>query len=83
MIKCCRVINNTEHPTAPVTTKCLGKFFSHLRPTLQVLWIMSAFPVKNKLWDFPGGREVKNLPANAGDAGSIPDPGRVHILRSN
>lgn len=32
MIKCCRVINNTEHPTAPVTTKCLGKFFSHLRP---------------------------------------------------
>ena len=26
--------------------------------------------------DFPGGSEVKNLPANAGDAGSIPGSGR-------
>ena len=24
------------------------------------------------LWDFPGGPGVKNLPSNAGDAGSIP-----------
>ena len=23
-------------------------------------------------WDFPGGLEVKNLPCNGGDAGSIP-----------
>ena len=28
------------------------------------------------LWDFPGGAVVKNLPANAGDTGSSPDPGR-------
>ena len=27
-------------------------------------------------WDFPGGTVVKNLPANAGDMGSIPGPGR-------
>ena len=27
---------------------------------------------------FPGGLVVKNLPANAGDMGSIPDPGRFH-----
>ena len=33
--------------------------------------------------DFPGGTMVKNPPANAGDMGSIPDPGRSHILRSN
>jgi len=26
--------------------------------------------------DFPGGPVVKNLPANAGDTGLIPDPGR-------
>ena len=26
---------------------------------------------------------VKNLPANAGDMGSIPDPGRSHISWSN
>ena len=28
------------------------------------------------LWGFAGGSVVKNLPANAGDASSIPDPGR-------
>ena len=31
---------------------------------------------------FPGGSVVKNLPANAGDTGSIPDPGRFHTPRS-
>ena len=33
--------------------------------------------------DFPGGAVVKNLPANAGDMGLSPDPGRSHMLRSN
>ena len=33
--------------------------------------------------DFPGGAVVKNLPANAGDAGSIPGPGISHMLWSN
>ena len=33
--------------------------------------------------DFPGGAVVKNLPANAGDMGSIPGPGRSHMPRSN
>ena len=32
--------------------------------------------------DFPGGTVVKNLPANVGDMGSIPGPGRSHISRS-
>ena len=32
---------------------------------------------------FPGGAVVKNLPANAGDMGSSPGPGRSHMLRSN
>ena len=31
---------------------------------------------------FPGGPLVKNLPANAGDTGSIPGPGRYHVPRS-
>ena len=34
-------------------------------------------------WDFLGGAVVKNLPANAGDTGSSPGPGRSHMLRSN
>ena len=32
---------------------------------------------------FPGGSMVKNLPANAGDMGLNPDPGRSHMLWSN
>ena len=33
--------------------------------------------------DFPGGTVVKNPPANAGDTGSSPGPGRSHVSRSN
>ena len=32
---------------------------------------------------FPGGTVVKNPPANAGDMGSSPGPGRSHMPRSN
>ena len=34
-------------------------------------------------WDFPGGAVVKNPPANAGDTGSSPGPGRSHVPRSS
>ena len=33
--------------------------------------------------DFPGGTVVKNPPANAGDTGPSPGPGRSHMPRSN
>ena len=33
--------------------------------------------------DFPGGSLVKNPRASAGDIGSISDPGRSHMPRSN
>ena len=32
---------------------------------------------------FHGGTVVKNLPANAGDMGSSPAPGRSHMLRNS
>ena len=32
---------------------------------------------------FPGGSVVKKLPANAGNRGSIPGPGRSHMPWSN
>ena len=32
---------------------------------------------------FPGGSVVKNLPASTEDTSSIPDPGRLLMLRSN
>ena len=37
---------------------------------------MSTYRVSDPLGGFPGGAVVKNLPANAGDAGSIPGMGR-------
>ena len=36
--------------------------------------------MKRTLGDLPGGPAVKNPPANAGDTGSIPGPGRSHML---
>ena len=39
--------------------------------------------IQEKIWSFPDGSVVKNLPANAGDMGSIPGPGRSHMPRSN
>ena len=38
---------------------------------------------KKVLENFPGGPIVKNLPSNAGDTGSIPGPGRFHMLQGN
>ena len=32
---------------------------------------------------FPGGAVVENLPANAGDTGSSPGPGRSHMPQSS
>ena len=40
--------------------------------------ILSSLRKINK-GDFPGGAVVKNLPANTGDMGSIPGPGRSHM----
>ena len=33
--------------------------------------------------DFPSGSVVKNPPTNGGNMGTIPDPGRSHMLWSN
>ena len=35
------------------------------------------------LWDSPGRPVVKYLPANSGDTGSIPAPGRSHMFWGN
>ena len=34
---------------------------------------------KKSHWGFPGGAVVKNPPANAGDTGLSPGPGRSHM----
>ena len=39
--------------------------------------------MRNIIQDFPGGAVAKNPPANAGDMGSSPGPGRSHRPHSN
>ena len=39
--------------------------------------------IKKCFRDFPGGAVVKNPPANAGDKGLSPGPGRSHMPWSN
>ena len=46
----------------------------------QILYSLIA--LKNFM-DFPGGTVDKNLPASAGDTGSIPALGKFHMPQSN
>jgi len=39
--------------------------------------------IRTKRRDFPDGPVVKNLPASAGDMGSIPGLGRSHMPQGN
>ena len=44
---------------------------------------LETYKLKKKNLGFPGGAEVENLPANAGDTGSSPGLGRSHMPRSS
>ena len=37
--------------------------------------------LRSRAQGFPGGSVVKDLPANAGDTGSIPGPGKSHAVK--
>ena len=37
--------------------------------------------LRRVMWDFPGDSVARKPPANAGDTGSIPGPGRSHMLQ--
>ena len=48
----------------------------------RTLWdwtLLRHLVIKSSCWGFLGGSVVKNLPVNAGDMCSIPDPGRSHM----
>ena len=46
--------------------------------------LVSKSLMKNRIFgDFPGGAVAKNLPANAGDTGSSPGPGKSHMPQSS
>ena len=45
--------------------------------------VLKNFVKMTQEWGFPGGAVVENPPANAGDTGSSPGPGRSHMPQSN
>ena len=64
-------------------------YFKKVSVCQESLWMVpmpmsemeTAFKVQDG--DFPGGAVVRNPPANAGDTGSSPGPGRSPMARSN
>ena len=72
------------HCSHPSVSPCEGAF-SESSAYLVLSYLDTSSVVKTNLCvqDLPGGSVVENLPANAEDMGSIPDPGRSHMLQSN
>ena len=63
----------------PIDIKLKAALFQILdKRNLTHIVRIAQFPIclKMQLWDFPGGAVVKNTPANAGDKGSSPGPGK-------
>ena len=67
---------STEKVKDLISDLCTFKF--HLYSTLALRMML-----KGLRGGFPGGPVVKNPPCNAGDTGSIPVPGRSHMLQGN
>ena len=58
-----------------------GNFISDSRFPTE--WLPKSQRIRVLRKGFPGGSVVKNLPANAGDTGLIPDLERSHVPQSN
>ena len=71
-----KTVERSGKSSVPAFFYIFGK--GSLCSKVKELWIF-----KKLYLDFPGGIVVKNLPANAGDTGSSPGPGRSHMPRSN
>ena len=61
----------------------LKSLFKHILNFIYKEKLFVSASLKHQLWGFPGGSVVKNPPANAGDVGLIPGPGKIHEPRSN
>ena len=69
-------INSTPFPWVTVNIEARNQF----QDTKGTVTMVAS---RIALSGFPGGAVVKNPPANAGDTGSSPGPGRSHMLQSN
>ena len=78
-------------PTAPLSTQSLLSSQALKVPMIYVgrltrrpLSLTSVpFFHQKMVWAFPGSPLVRNSPANAGDTGWSPGPGRSHIPQGN
>ena len=77
---CQRITHESTSVTLPGTLIRVQVHWSHVPFSDS---IDAACALNLSTWDFPGGTVVKNLPAVAGDTGSIPGRGRSHMPRSN
>ena len=72
---------HSHHRIYQLTSKCA--LILCLPPFLPLTPPVSLASSGTWIVGFPGGAVVKNPPANAGDTGSSPRPGRSHMPRSN
>ena len=93
----CRKVNSESEvaqlcptPSDPMDCSLPGSSVHGICQARVLEWGATAFSArkdetmsKPSFRNFSGGPVVKNPPANAGDTGSIPGPGRFHTLRSS
>ena len=73
-------------PWGPVVRTVLSLPWARIQSLVrepQVVWHGQKEKNTNISQGFPGSAVVKDPPANAGDTGSSPGPGRSHMPRSN
>ena len=88
------IIRDGKRPSCPTIVKSIMeqqavKYYVDLRKEkgrffcFVLMWKDFQITMKKKArYDVPGGRVDQNPPVNAGDTGSIPGAGRLHILRA-
>ena len=69
------------HTHTHTHTDLKGNFISDARFPAE--WLLKSQRIRMLRKGFPGGSVVKNLPADAGDTGSIPGLGRPYMPQSN
>ena len=80
----CKELDKTESLTYTYLILCESIFIplKIVVNSIKHIFIIKKI-LKELTWDFPGGTVDKNPPADAGDTGSIPGPGRFHMLQSS
>ena len=81
----CKFLDLSERQSLWVSVQCSFSASTPVPDTQEILgqvyWTNDE--LRQEFRGFPGGSVVKNTPANAGDMGSSPGPGKSHMLWSN